>query len=75
MSDRVVGEPTRGVLVFRTVYPLTLRAVAPFINAFALTVIWNWYIPHFFPGMPAMDMIHAFGISLIISFFTHQSVI
>jgi hypothetical protein len=37
------------------------------INAWVLTKVWGWYISPFF-GLPAMDIIHAFGVALVVRF-------
>jgi hypothetical protein len=42
-------------------------------NAFVLIMIWRWYIAPYF-SVPSLDMIHAFGLFLIVSLFTKKTI-
>lgn len=42
-----------------------------FLNAFALTKLWGWFIVTTF-GLPALGMAQAYGVMLVISFLTYQ---
>ena len=37
-------------------------------NAFVLMMMWRWYVSSYFP-LPPIDMIHAFGLTLIVDLF------
>lgn len=43
------------------------------LNAFVLVMIWGWYISPYFP-VPSLDMIHAFGLTMIVGLFRTQAV-
>ena len=41
------------------------------LDSFVFMSLWNWYIPTVF-GFQSLTIVQAFGISLVVSFVTHQ---
>lgn len=44
----------------------TSMVLMPLINAFVLMMIWRWYVSSYF-SIPSLDMVHAFGLTLIVN--------
>lgn len=49
---------------------LLLVAGSALLNGFALSVIWNWFVPGIF-GLPELRIVEAMGIALIVAYLTH----
>jgi hypothetical protein len=47
-----------------TIVPVT------FFRGWVLSVVWNWFIPKIFHGMPVLTIGQALGLSLVIMLFT-----
>lgn len=50
---------------------LLFIALSTVLNGFALSVIWNWFLPGIF-GLPELRVVEAMAIALIVSYLTHQ---
>lgn len=51
---------------------LCVAAVSMALRGYVLTVLWAWFvIPAF--GLPALALAPAIGLTMIVSFLTHQS--
>lgn len=48
-----------------------LMGVSVVTSGYALTILWGWFVVPTF-GAPALSIPVAFGLSLIVSFMTHQ---
>ena len=51
---------------------LAVLALSSMWNGYVLTVLWGWFLVPTF-GMPALALAPAIGLSLVVSFLTHQS--
>lgn len=51
-----------------TVYAFILIAVGTLLNGWALSTIWNWFIPPVF-GITTLTMWQAVGVSMVFSLF------
>jgi hypothetical protein len=50
---------------------LAITTVAAIWEAFALKVLWGWFLVPL--GLPAIGMAHAVGLALIATLLTHQA--
>ena len=55
---------------------LALIGLAWLYNIFAYgyvgSIMWTWFIMPLFPSMPAISLLQAAGLSLMVTFFTHD---
>ena len=51
---------------------IALAALASIWKGYVLTVLWAWFVVPIF-GLPVLSLAPAIGISLMVSFLTHQS--
>ena len=49
-----------------------LMVVSSIFNGYALSVLWGWFIVPTF-GMPALGVVPAIGIAMVVSYLTHQT--
>jgi len=54
------------VIGFIVLIPLTV-----ILNGWALKIIWNWFMPHFF-GLPPLTILSAIVVCFIVGYVTHQ---
>ncbi len=59
-----MGSLIRFVILIVVWLPLTA------LNAWALQILWNWYIPYIL-GMPSLEFAEAVGIALVVTYLTH----
>jgi hypothetical protein len=45
-----------------------LDALAFLWRAFALSVLWTWFVQPTFPSVPALNLAHAAGLALVVRF-------
>lgn len=50
---------------------VTLMVVGAVLNGYALSVLWGWFVVPTF-GAPPLLIVPAIGISLVVSYLTHQ---
>jgi len=51
---------------------LVLLAISAIWKGYVLTVLWGWFVVPTF-GLPALSLAPAIGMSMVVSFLTHQS--
>ena len=51
---------------------LGLLAISAMWKGYVLTVLWGWFVVPTF-GLPVLALAPAIGVSLVVSFLTHQS--
>jgi hypothetical protein len=51
---------------------LGLLAISAMWKGYVLTVLWGWFVVPTF-GLPVLALAQAIGMSLVVSFLTHQS--
>ncbi len=48
-----------------------LMVFSAIFNGYALSVLWGWFVVPTF-GAPALDVVPAIGIALVVGYMTHQ---
>ena len=49
----------------------SLMVFSSIFNGYALSVLWGWFVVPTF-GAPALDVVPAIGIALVVGYMTHQ---
>lgn len=57
-----------GFIIALLMIPLTVA-----LNGWALSILWSWFVVPIF-GLPALSLASALGLSIVVSFMTHQDV-
>lgn len=65
-----IGTALLALLGFMILFPL-LYLYGAWAGAFVVTHLWAWYIMPAF-GLGALKMIHAYGITLLVSYITYR---
>jgi hypothetical protein len=56
------------------VLAILFMVIAYLLDGFALMLLWNWFMTTTFSGLPALSLVQAIGIGIVIGFLTHQHI-
>jgi hypothetical protein len=65
---RSKNENVYGCLVLLLILP-----ISALVRGFVLSVLWGWFILPVFESAPALTIVQAIGIAMVIAFLTYQT--